>query len=118
MKNPGILITGGRIFTADPDRPWAEAMLIDGSKIARVGSNEIITEYDHTEVEHLDIEGGLVVPGFVDGHVHVAMTGSSMLKAQLQGAGSLEEIQKRVLEWARANPDAPSWYPAPGAPRH
>lgn len=107
MKNPGILITGGRIFTADPDRPWAEAMLIDDSKITRVGSNEIITEYDHTEVEHLDIEGGLVVPGFVDGHVHVAMTGSSMLKAQLQGAGSLEEIQKRVLEWARANPDAP-----------
>ena len=107
MKNPGILITGGRIFTADPDRPWAEAMLIDGSKITRVGSNEIITEYDDTEVEHLDIEGGLVVPGFVDGHVHVAMTGSSMLKAQLQGAGSLEEIQKRVLEWARANPDAP-----------
>jgi predicted amidohydrolase YtcJ len=107
MKNQGILITGGRIFTADPDRPWAETMLIDGSKITRVGSNEIIAEYDDTEVEHLDIEGGLVVPGFVDGHVHVAMTGSSMLKAQLQGAGSLEEIQKRVLEWARANPDAP-----------
>eukprot|EP00494_Astrolonche_serrata_P004849 UN04864 len=35
------------------------------------------------------------------------MTGTSMLKAQLQGAGSLEEIKRRVLEWADANPDAP-----------
>ena len=107
MKNSRILITGGRIFTADPDRPWAEAILIDGNKISRVGGNEIIADCDETSVEHLDIGGGLVVPGFVDGHVHVAMTGSAMLKAQLQDAGSLEEIQRRVLEWAVANPDAP-----------
>jgi hypothetical protein len=101
------LITGGRIFTTDPDRPWAEALLVEGDRIVSVGGNEVIADCDNKSVEHLDIAGGLVVPGFVDGHVHVTMTGSAMLKAQLQGAGSLEEIQRRVLEWARANADAP-----------
>lgn len=107
MTETTRLITGGRIFTTDPDRPWAEAMLVEGDHIVSVGGNEITANCDHRDIEHLDIAGGLVVPGFVDGHVHVTMTGSAMLKAQLQGAGSLEEIQRRVLEWARTNADAP-----------
>ena len=107
MANTTLLITGGRIFTTDPDQPWAEALLVDGDRITRVGGNEIIAEYDNKDIERLDVAGGLVLPGFVDGHVHVGLTGSSMLKAQLQGAGSLEEILKRVLKWAQANPEAP-----------
>ena len=107
MTDTTRLITGGRIFTTDPERPWAEALLVEGERIVSVGGNEIIADCDHRDIDHLDIAGGLVVPGFVDGHVHVTMTGSAMLKAQLQGAGSLKEIQRRVLEWARTNADAP-----------
>ena len=33
------------------------------------------------DAEHIDVDGGLVLPGFVDGHVHITLTGSSMLKA-------------------------------------
>jgi predicted amidohydrolase YtcJ len=107
MTNTTRLISGGRIFTTDPEQPWADALLVEGDRVTRVGGDELIAEYTGKDIEHLDIAGGLVVPGFVDGHVHVGLTGSSMLKAQLQGAGSLEEIQSRVLEWARANPEAP-----------
>lgn len=107
MTKPTRLVSGGPIFTTDPGRPWAEAMLIEGDRITRVGGREIIADCADKNIEHMDVAGGLVVPGFVDGHVHVAMTGSAMLKAQLQGAGSLEEIQRRVLEWAQANPEAP-----------
>ena len=89
MTNTTRLVTGGRIFTTDPDQLWAEALLVEGDRITRVGGDELIAEYANKEIEHLDIAGGLVVPGFFDGHVHVGMTGSSMLKAQLQGAGSL-----------------------------
>ena len=107
MTKTTRLISGGRIFTTDPDQPWADALLVEGDRVTRVGGDELIAEYADKDIEHLDIAGGLVVPGFVDGHVHVGLTGSSMLKAQLQGAGSLEEIQTRVLEWAQANPEAP-----------
>lgn len=101
------LITGGRIFTADPERPEAEALLIEGDKIAAVGDKELVAACKGSDVECIDIAGGLVVPGFVDGHVHITLTGSSMLKAQLQGSGSLEGIQQRLLEWAEDNPDEP-----------
>lgn len=107
MNNLKRLITGGRVFTADPERPWAEALLVDGDRIVSVGGDEVISECSDSEIERIDIAGGLVVPGFIDGHAHLALTGASMLKAQLQGAGSLEEIQRRVLEWAQENPEAP-----------
>jgi predicted amidohydrolase YtcJ len=107
MSKARQLITGGRIFTADPERPWAQALLVENGRICSVGGDEITAACADENLARLDIAGGLVVPGFIDGHVHVAMTGSAMLKAQLQGAGSLEEIQRRVLEWAEANPDAP-----------
>jgi len=101
------LLSGGPIFTADPECPWAQTLLVDGDRIARVGGQQIIDACANLDIERVDVAGGLVVPGFVDGHVHVATTGSSMLKAQLQGAGSLAEIQRRVLAWAEANPGAP-----------
>jgi predicted amidohydrolase YtcJ len=107
MTSNTRLITGGTIFTTDPDQPLAEALLVEGDRIIGVGGKALIADCEGRDIERLDVAGGLVVPGFVDGHVHVAMTGSAMHKAQLQGAGSLEEIQKRVLEWAQANPDAP-----------
>ncbi|MFT5112901.1 MAG: putative amidohydrolase YtcJ [Parasphingorhabdus sp.] len=108
MNNPQItLITGGRLFTADADNPWAEAIIIRGSKIDYVGDLSNLPDLSDESVEQIDLQGGLVVPGFVDGHVHVAMTGAAMLKAQLQGAGSLHEILRRVQAWADVNPDEP-----------
>jgi predicted amidohydrolase YtcJ len=107
MKKIKRLLTSGRVFTADSSRPWAEAILLDGDKISSMGGRELIAECADLDIERIDIAGGLIVPGFVDGHVHVAMTGSSMLKAQLQGAGSLEEIRRRISAWAESNPDAP-----------
>ena len=100
-----LLIHGGRIFTADPEQPWAEAMLIEGEKIVEVGGSDLLER--HADIERRNINGGLVVPGFVDGHVHLSMTGASMLKAQLEDAGSLDEIRRRVSAWADAHPDEP-----------
>lgn len=100
------LITGGRIFTADPENPWAESIVIEGSRITFFGDTAgAHSAYPNAEL--IDIKGGLVIPGFIDGHVHVTMTGAAMLKAQLRGSGSLEEIQHRVHSWAEAHPDEP-----------
>jgi predicted amidohydrolase YtcJ len=107
MSRHKQLFHGGRIFTANSDQPWAEALLVEGDTIAAVGGRDLLDSQTDGDIEYHDIDGGLVVPGFVDGHVHLSMTGASMLKAQLEDAGSLEEIQQRVRAWADAHPDAP-----------
>ncbi len=101
------LMTGGRVFTADPARPWAEAVVVEGDRIAFVGDARTARARAGDAAEMIDVAGGLVLPGFVDGHVHVTMTGAAMLKAHLRGSGSLEEIQRRVRKWADEHPDEP-----------
>ena len=70
-----LILTNGTIYTVDEDRPWAEAIAIQGERILLVGSS---TEVDATRGEHtrvIDLDGAFVAPGFNDGHVHVDGTG-------------------------------------------
>ncbi|HEX8151654.1 MAG TPA: hypothetical protein VF698_00950, partial [Thermoanaerobaculia bacterium] len=36
---PDLILGGGRVFTADDARPWAEAVAIRGDRIVAVGSD-------------------------------------------------------------------------------
>ncbi len=107
MTTARRMFTGGRVFTSDPANPWAEAVVVDGERIVFVGDDAAAAAAAGDGAERIGVDGGLVMPGFVDGHVHVTLTGSSMLKAYLRDAGSVEEIQRRVKAWADENPDEP-----------
>jgi predicted amidohydrolase YtcJ len=98
------LLVIGRIFTADPEMPWAEAVLVEGDTIAYVGSTaeaRRLAPFDVATVE----TAGAVVPGFVDGHAHLLMSGSALLQAQLRACQSLDDIQDELLAWQQQNPD-------------
>jgi len=101
------ILKGGRVFTADAENPWADAVVVDGDRIVFVGEARAAASLAGDEAERIEVDGGLVLPGFVDGHVHVTLTGAAMLKAYLRDADSVEEIQRRVKAWADENPDAP-----------
>ena len=95
----------GRVFTADPDLPWADAVLTDGDRIAFVGdaaearrrapSNAIVIE-----------AAGVVTPGFVDGHAHLLMAGNSLLQAQLRACSSIDDIAAELIAWRAQHPGA------------
>ncbi len=106
MSGQRTLVAGGTVFTAEDDQPFAEALVIEGTRIAFVGSLAKARALAGPEARRIDANGGLVLPGFVDGHVHVAMTGANLGKAQLRDATDLADIQRRILAWAEANPEA------------
>ena len=107
MTEQRRLIVGGRIFTGDPEIPWAEAAVVEDNCFAFVGSSREAVSFAGPAAEKIDCAGELVLPGFVDGHVHVVMTGASLLKAQLRDAVGLEQIQGRIRDWASEHRDAP-----------
>ena len=101
----------GRVFTSDRSDAdahlWAEAVVVDDDRIAYVGDLAAAREIAGADAGVIDAGGGVVLPGFVDGHAHVLMTGDSLLKAHLRTAADLDEIGRRLLAWAEANPDQP-----------
>lgn len=56
-----------------------------------------------------------MLPGFVDGHMHLRDTGTSLQKLNVRSCRSLGEIQAAVRAWAAEHPDLPrllcsSWF--------
>jgi predicted amidohydrolase YtcJ len=105
------LMTNGRIFTADATRPWADALAVSGDRVTAVGTGEEVrselARLGGEPADAVDLDGALVVPGFVDGHFHTVGTGESLGRVDLVHARSLEDIQRLVRGHADLHPDAP-----------
>lgn len=65
-----IALTGGRVFTADPANPWAEAVAIQRDRIVAVGTEEEIRDWIGGSTRIVPLEGRVVIPGINDAHVH------------------------------------------------
>lgn len=107
MTGDVVWFAGGRVFTGDREGPWAESVVVRGRHIAYVGTKTAAREHVGPEATRVDLAGGIVLPGFVDGHAHLLMAGEAELRAHLTDAPDLAEIRRRILAWATANPDAP-----------
>ncbi len=95
------LIIHGRIWTANPNQPWAEAIAIRGERIAAVGSRDEIDRRIGDDTQIIDAGEGLVVPGLIDSHVHLVDGGVQLTRVQLRDAASQEEFARRIGVFAK-----------------
>src|ERR1051325_4052805 len=68
---PDLILAGGKVFTADPARPWAEAVAIAGARIVAVGSSAEVRPLPGPATRATELQKRVVVPGFNDAHPHV-----------------------------------------------
>ena len=85
----------GRIYTNDPQHPWAEALAVRDGKISCVGS-PMECGADGKGAETVELQGHFVMPGFNDAHVHLGSGGANLLDVKLVGTTSVRELQTRV----------------------
>jgi predicted amidohydrolase YtcJ len=91
----------GRIWTANPKQPWAEAIAICDDRIVTVGSVKEIEEFITSETEPIHAGDGLVVPGLIDSHIHLIEGGLRLASVQLRDAKSRDEFVNRLAEYAK-----------------
>lgn len=91
------LYRGGRVHT--PDDAVATALLVDGDRIAWVGSEDTAKAL-HADVT-VELEDAWVAPAFVDAHVHATATGLALTGLDLSGVPSLAVALDRVAAAAR-----------------
>jgi predicted amidohydrolase YtcJ len=99
-----LLIRNAQVFTVDPRRPRAEAVAVEGDRIAWIGDDDDIEGHVGHETEVVDAGGATVLPGFIDSHNHVRL-GSNPLEVDLAGAATLDEVKARIRAHADAHPD-------------
>ena len=103
-----LVLTGGTVWTMDPARPSAEAVVIRGEQIAYVGSAAGIESWIGDGTEVVELGGGMVLPGFQDSHTHVLEGGVALADCDLSSAGDAAEVLAVVARCAAENSE-PGW---------
>ena len=103
-----IAIVNGVVWTADSARPWAEAIAINGDRIVAVGSSADIRTLTSSSTRIIDANGRMVVPGFIDSHVHFLAGGMNLASVQLRDARTPADFIARIKSFAATVP-AGTW---------
>ncbi|HRH51007.1 MAG TPA: amidohydrolase [Panacibacter sp.] len=77
------ILFNAKIFTANINQPYAEAIAIRGGKIIAVGDFATAKASLSPKAELIDMHGQTVLPGFIDSHSHVLEGGQSLLSANV-----------------------------------
>lgn len=102
-EEPGLLIAGGPIYTGLGEGGRVEAVAIRGDRILYAGSLEAARRAA-PGARQIDLAGAAAFPGFVDSHCHLTQVGLRELTLNLEGVGSIAELQARLGAWARERP--------------
>lgn len=97
----------GSVFTGRPGHPWAEVVVVRDGVVTAVGDRAHASAALADTDEVVDLGHGLLLPGFVDAHVHPVMGGLDRLHCDLEPGRSAQEYLTIVSEYARRNPDRP-----------
>lgn len=72
-----ICFINARVHTVDPRRPWADAVVVKDRHIVFVGSTPDARRFAGSDAETIDVGGRLLLPGFIDNHVHFVLGGEA-----------------------------------------
>ncbi|MEO2034268.1 MAG: amidohydrolase family protein [Planctomycetaceae bacterium] len=99
-----FVFTNGKIYTVNEQQPWAEAVAVSGNKIVYVGDNAGSKAFVGDGTESIDLKGRLVLPGFVESHIHIAAGAGTTSGLILSTTDSTEQVLEKVHSYAAANP--------------
>jgi len=108
QENADLVIKNGKIFTVTDDNPFVQAVAVKDGKILAVGSSEKVTRYIGETTKVLDVEGKLVIPGFIDAHCHFSSGGHSLSMLDVGNAGSIAKIQNQIAAKIEELPEGAS----------
>ena len=96
--------TNGKIFTVNEKQPYAECVIVEGNKIIFVGSNKESKKLIDADTKIIDLNGKLMLPGFIDNHVHFISGGFYLLGIDLRPATSTSEFKSILKSYSEKYP--------------
>ncbi len=99
-----LAVVNVRAWTGDARRPWADAIAVAGDRIAAVGSGAEIRKLAPAGARVVDGQGQMMLPGFIDSHIHFVDGGFGLASVQLRDARSPAEFIARIKAFAATAP--------------
>ena len=87
------ILFNAKVFTANEQSPYAEAVAVRGDKIVAVGNLTEVMKSVSSNAERVDLEGKSLFPGFIDSHSHSIDGGLNLISADAsEKVHSLDEL--------------------------
>ena len=116
--NADLIFHGGKVYTVDGKRRWAQAVAVKRGKIVAVGSDAAIKKWRTPRTQLHDLQGRMMMPGLVDVHNHHTRGGQlDLFEVSFTSAHSYDNILKLVRARAEKT-QAGEWMSALRLRRH
>lgn len=102
-----FVLTNARVYTVDESQPWAEAVAVTGNEIVYVGDAAGAEALIGAGTTIRDVGGQLLLPGFIDSHVHPIAGGAYAQALSLDTFGTVDDWVQAIADFAADNEDAP-----------
>jgi predicted amidohydrolase YtcJ len=76
-----VVLFHAKVFTGEPDHPYAEAVAIHGDKIVAVGNRGDVAKAVASDAKLIDLKGNFLMPGMIDSHCHAIGGGMLLISA-------------------------------------
>ncbi|KYK62022.1 amidohydrolase family protein [Drechmeria coniospora] len=106
------LLLNGKIYqsTNESAAPtYATCMLVRGDSIEHVGTetDDVVAAARAGGARVKDLQGQTVLPGFIDGHVHLLLAGQCLKKVDLEGCKNVDDVRTQIKRYAESQPHIP-----------
>jgi len=96
-----LVLTGAAVHTLAPGDPVHEAVAVRDGRVVRLGSTYDLDMLVGADTTRVDLDGRVVLPGFVDAHTHLTVVGRREVHADLSAADSREAALSLLAARAR-----------------
>ncbi|MCA1065956.1 amidohydrolase [Rossellomorea sp. AcN35-11] len=98
----GTLWKNGIIYTMEKEGHYVEAVFTENGVIQGLGSSEEMEKDERFTIETvIDLQKNVMFPGFVDSHMHLIGHGETLMRLDLSGMKSKQEVLDAIREKAK-----------------
>ena len=102
-----FIYVNGKVYTVNPEQPWAEAVAVTGDKIVFVGDSFDAKAFEGPDTTVINLQGKVVLPGLISGHEHPIFVMGFSSGLQLEFTVDKEKMLASVREYVASHPDGP-----------
>jgi hypothetical protein len=112
QESADVVFVNGNIHTQDSAHRIVEGLALRGKSIVALGSNAAVSEFEGSKTKKIDLQGRLMLPGFIDAHVHPAESAQMADKCSLNDkAMPYATIQTKIQQCIKQHPIKPGrWF--------
>ncbi|SDK08608.1 amidohydrolase family protein [Natronincola ferrireducens] len=110
LKPAEMVFQNGIVYTVDKERSWAEAVAVANEKIVYVGDNKGVEKFIGGDTKVIDLEGKMLLPGFIDAHAHPNMAAFFSMGVKIDMTADYNETLKSIKKYIEENPERNEYF--------